>query len=41
MKQVEDLKPDALILFQVRNPLHNGHVKLLNDAQSALKEQGY
>merc|ERR1711957_346874 len=32
---------DAVYAFQVRNPLHNGHVLLLNDTREQLIKQGY
>ena len=30
---IQDRKADAIYAFQVRNPLHNGHVLMLNDAR--------
>lgn len=32
---------DAVYAFQVRNPLHNGHVLLLKDTREQLLKQGY
>jgi 3'-phosphoadenosine 5'-phosphosulfate synthase len=32
---------DAVYAFQVRNPLHNGHVLLLKDTREQLIKQGY
>jgi 3'-phosphoadenosine 5'-phosphosulfate synthase len=32
---------DAVYAFQVRNPLHNGHVLLLKDTREQLLKQGF
>lgn len=44
-KQVNDLmkekKADCVYAFQVRNPLHNGHVLLLKDTREQLLKKGY
>lgn len=40
-KAIQDRNADAIYAFQVRNPLHNGHVLMLNDAREQLLAQGY
>lgn len=44
-KEVHDLikakNADAVYAFQLRNPLHNGHVLLLNDTREQLLKLGY
>jgi 3'-phosphoadenosine 5'-phosphosulfate synthase len=32
---------DAVFVFQLRNPVHNGHALLMQDTGSKLKEQGF
>ncbi|KAI0990140.1 hypothetical protein GJ496_009869 [Pomphorhynchus laevis] len=32
---------DSVVAFQVRNPLHNGHILLINEALNKLSEKGY
>lgn len=32
---------DAVFVFQLRNPIHNGHALLMQDTYRQLKEQGY
>ena len=39
--EIQKRKADAIYAFQVRNPLHNGHVLMLNDARQQLLAQGY
>ncbi len=39
--QIEARGADAVYAFQVRNPLHNGHVLLLKDTREQLLKQGY
>ena len=39
--EIQKRKADAVYAFQVRNPLHNGHVLMLNDARQQLLAQGY
>jgi len=34
--QIAAKKADAIYAFQVRNPLHNGHVLLLKDTREQL-----
>merc|ERR1719191_1979807 len=40
-KQFKDLDADAVFVFQLRNPVHNGHALLMQDTAKRLKEQGY
>jgi len=40
-EQVKAKNADAVYAFQVRNPLHNGHVLLLKDTREQLIKQGY
>ena len=40
-QQIIDKKADAVYAFQVRNPLHNGHVLLLKDTREQLLKLGY
>lgn len=40
-QQIKDRKADAVYAFQVRNPLHNGHVLLLKDTREQLLKLGY
>ena len=40
-EQIEARGADAVYAFQVRNPLHNGHVLLLKDTREQLLKQGY
>lgn len=35
------LNADAVFVFQLRNPVHNGHALLMHDTQRRLKERGY
>jgi 3'-phosphoadenosine 5'-phosphosulfate synthase len=37
----EELDADAVFVFQLRNPVHNGHALLMQDTQRKLKERGY
>lgn len=39
--QITAKNADAVYAFQVRNPLHNGHVLLLKDTRQQLLNQGY
>lgn len=39
--QIKDRQADAVYAFQVRNPLHNGHVLLLKDTREQLLTKGY
>jgi 3'-phosphoadenosine 5'-phosphosulfate synthase len=39
--QIKARGADAVYAFQVRNPLHNGHVLLLKDTRVQLLKQGY
>lgn len=40
-QQIKQRKADAVYAFQVRNPLHNGHVLLLKDTREQLLKLGY
>jgi len=40
-EQIKERGADAVYAFQVRNPLHNGHVLLLKDTREQLMKQGY
>lgn len=40
-EEMEKRNADAVYGFQVRNPLHNGHVLLLNDTREQLIKVGY
>lgn len=37
----EELGADAVFVFQLRNPVHNGHALLMTDTAKKLKERGY
>lgn len=39
--EIKTRNADAVYAFQVRNPLHNGHVLLLKDTREQLLKQGY
>ena len=41
VEQIKERNADAVYGFQVRNPLHNGHVLLLKDTREQLIKQGY
>ncbi|KAI1280353.1 Bifunctional 3'-phosphoadenosine 5'-phosphosulfate synthase 2 [Halotydeus destructor] len=38
---LREMKADATIVFQLRNPVHNGHALLMTDAQEQLLQRGY
>jgi len=38
---MKDKNADAVYAFQVRNPVHNGHVLLLNDTRDQLIAKGH
>jgi len=40
-KMIKAKNADAVYAFQVRNPLHNGHVLLLKDTREQLLKQGF
>lgn len=40
-EQIKAMSADAVYAFQVRNPLHNGHVAMLNDTRENLLRGGY
>lgn len=40
-KQFEEMDADAVFVFQLRNPVHNGHACLMNDTKVQLKAKGY
>jgi len=37
----EDMGADAVFVFQLRNPVHNGHALLMQDTAAKLKEKGF
>lgn len=37
----QQLEADAIFVFQLRNPVHNGHALLMQDTAAKLKAQGY
>mmetsp|Transcript_19106 Transcript_19106/g.43910 ORF Transcript_19106/g.43910 Transcript_19106/m.43910 type:complete len:409 (+) Transcript_19106:62-1288(+) len=37
----KEMGADAVFVFQLRNPVHNGHALLMQDTARRLKEQGY
>lgn len=39
--QIKQRDADAVYAFQVRNPLHNGHVLLLKDTREQLLKRGF
>lgn len=39
--EIQKRNADAVYAFQLRNPLHNGHVLLLKDTRQQLLKQGY
>lgn len=41
IEEIKKKNADAVYGFQVRNPLHNGHVLLLKDTREQLIKQGY
>lgn len=40
-EKFEELDADAVFVFQLRNPVHNGHALLMQDTRRKLKERGY
>lgn len=36
-----DMQADAVFVFQLRNPIHNGHGLLMKDTRTKLRERGY
>lgn len=40
-EKIKEKKADAVYAFQVRNPLHNGHVLLLKDTREQLLKKGF
>jgi len=40
-KKFKDIGADAVFVFQLRNPVHNGHALLMQDTAKRLKESGY
>jgi 3'-phosphoadenosine 5'-phosphosulfate synthase len=40
-QKFKDLEADAVFVFQLRNPVHNGHALLMQDTARRLKEMGY
>lgn len=41
INEISNRKADCVYAFQLRNPLHNGHVLLLNDTRKMLISRGY
>jgi len=41
LSKFADLGADAVFVFQLRNPVHNGHALLMQDTAAKLKAQGY
>jgi 3'-phosphoadenosine 5'-phosphosulfate synthase len=40
-QKLQEMRADAVFVFQLRNPVHNGHALLMNDTRRILKEKGY
>eukprot|EP00448_Togula_jolla_P009511 CAMPEP_0170615572 /NCGR_PEP_ID=MMETSP0224-20130122/25411_1 /TAXON_ID=285029 /ORGANISM="Togula jolla, Strain CCCM 725" /LENGTH=651 /DNA_ID=CAMNT_0010941317 /DNA_START=1 /DNA_END=1956 /DNA_ORIENTATION=+ len=40
-KKFSDLNADAVFVFQLRNPVHNGHALLMQDTAEKLKAKGF
>jgi len=40
-RKFEELGADAVFVFQLRNPVHNGHALLMQDTAQKLKAKGY
>ncbi len=40
-QKFNDLGADAIFVFQLRNPIHNGHALLMQDTKKRLLEKGY
>merc|ERR1711981_28028 len=40
-KKWKDMGADAVFVFQLRNPVHNGHALLMQDTGRKLKEEGF
>ena len=40
-EKIKAKNADAVYAFQLRNPLHNGHILLLNDTREQLLKQGF
>lgn len=41
LEEIKKKNADVVYAFQLRNPLHNGHVLLLNDTRKKLIDEGY
>lgn len=39
--KLKEMNADVIFVFQLRNPIHNGHAFLMNDTKRQLKERGY
>ena len=39
--KLKEMAADIIFVFQLRNPIHNGHAFLMNDTKRMLKEKGY
>lgn len=39
--KLKEMNADVTFVFQLRNPVHNGHAFLMNDTKRQLKERGY
>lgn len=40
-QKFSDMDADAVFAFQLRNPIHNGHAKLINDTKQQLLHRGH
>ncbi|GMR58204.1 hypothetical protein PMAYCL1PPCAC_28399, partial [Pristionchus mayeri] len=40
-KKLEEKQADAVFVFQLRNPIHNGHALLMKETRAKLLEEGY
>lgn len=40
-QKLQEMRADAVFVFQLRNPVHNGHALLMNDTRRMLKQKGY
>jgi len=40
-QRIQEMDADAVFVFQLRNPIHNGHALLMRDTREKLLKQGY
>lgn len=40
-RRFAEMGADAVFVFQLRNPVHNGHALLMNDTRNQLIERGF